>query len=554
MGCPGPSAKQARPASTTALRVKLIAAIAVGNALEFYDFAVYSQLGAYLTPSFFPKGNKDAQSLSFWTSYGVAFLVRPAGSLLFGHVGDKHSRRSSLVWSLALMALPTALIGCLPTFAMAGWVAPVLLVLLRIAQGLAVGGENGTALVYLYESAPPRRRALLVALGWSGIVFGVLVGIAAVALLEAVCSDEQMMLWGWRVAFLAGAATGAVGILLRRGMPDPAVFLSAKAGVIARLEAEAEAEAESEARRASSLGPAPPPAAAGRLGSFLRAASSFRRGGGAAGGVGSSGGGAAAGTGGGGGGGGPPAAEAPATALALSPAPSSAAPASVACHLRAKRAHYFPAVELLRGHWGSVLLQLAWECWFAAGFYACTSIWPSLIAANVPGSTRQSALLLTMPGLVAAMAASWVFGALTDLPTPRMPLSIAIALAAAAAAAAAAPLSALGPGAAAGAQAALLALVRASGFSLAHQLAVGPIGGVTPVIISATAARLPPLYAAIPWLTACCAASVAAAAFLWRRRPESNLDPPGTENAAGGRGGGSGGGGGGGAGAGEARV
>jgi MHS family proline/betaine transporter-like MFS transporter len=203
----------------TVSKSRMFAAGAVGNVLEWYDFAVYGYFATSIGQAFFPQQDKVAQVLSAFGIFAVGFLMRPVGGALFGHIGDRIGRRAALNVSIAAMAVPTFLIGVLPGYHELGLVAPLLLTLLRMVQGLSVGGEYTTSIVFLVERAPPHRRGLVGAVADVGAVLGILAGSATGAVLETVMSEASVQAWGWRIPFWIGLGVGVVGFALRRGLP-----------------------------------------------------------------------------------------------------------------------------------------------------------------------------------------------------------------------------------------------------------------------------------------------------------------------------------------------
>src|SRR6185437_6468488 len=152
----------------------VIVAGAIGNVLEWYDFAVYGYFATAIGRTFFPKEDPVAQVLSAFGIFAVGFLMRPVGGALLGHIGDKFGRRAALTISVAAMAIPTFLVGVLPGYATLGIAAPILLTVLRMVQGLSVGGEYTTSVVFMVEQAPADRRGLIGAMGCCGAVGGIL--------------------------------------------------------------------------------------------------------------------------------------------------------------------------------------------------------------------------------------------------------------------------------------------------------------------------------------------------------------------------------------------
>jgi MHS family proline/betaine transporter-like MFS transporter len=202
---------------------RVIAAGAIGNVLEWYDFAVYGYFAASIGRAFFPRQDPVAEVLAAFGIFAVGFMMRPVGGAVIGYIGDRLGRRAALTFSVAAMAIPTFLVGFLPGYQVLGVAAPILLTLLRMLQGLSVGGEYTTSVVFLVEHAPPGRRGLIGAIGACGAVAGILLGSATGALLASVMSPEALDAWGWRIPFLMGLLVGLAGFALRRGIHEGAV-------------------------------------------------------------------------------------------------------------------------------------------------------------------------------------------------------------------------------------------------------------------------------------------------------------------------------------------
>jgi len=199
---------------------RVVAAGAIGNVLEWYDFAVYGYFANAIGHAFFPREEPVAQVLSAFGIFAVGFLMRPVGGALIGHIGDKYGRRVALTFSVAAMAIPTFLVGVLPGYQVLGVLAPIALTVLRMVQGLSVGGEYTTSIVFMVERAPPGHRGLIGALGCCGAVGGILLGSATGALLTAVLPADVMASWGWRIPFLLGLLVGFAGFFLRRQLAE----------------------------------------------------------------------------------------------------------------------------------------------------------------------------------------------------------------------------------------------------------------------------------------------------------------------------------------------
>jgi MHS family proline/betaine transporter-like MFS transporter len=191
--------------------------------VEWYDFALFGALGVVLIPTFFPRLVGPAVVLAAFALYGTAFVVRPLGAVLIGRRGDSQGRRRVLITVIAVMTAATAAVGLLPGFAQIGWVAPVVLVGLRVAQGLAAGGELGVAAVFMVEYAPERRRAAVGAWHTATLAVGLAFGLG-VACVVALLPERALAEGWWRVAFLSAVPLGLVGVYLRQRVGETPRF------------------------------------------------------------------------------------------------------------------------------------------------------------------------------------------------------------------------------------------------------------------------------------------------------------------------------------------
>ncbi|SKA35976.1 MFS transporter, MHS family, proline/betaine transporter [Enhydrobacter aerosaccus] len=204
------------PAEPPAPWARQALAGAIGNVLEWYDFAVYGFFAAIFGKNFFPAGSAVISLAAAFGVFAAAFIMRPIGGALFGHIGDRLGRKTALLTSAGLMTAATVAIGFLPTFAQIGVMAPLLLIVMRMLQGLAVGGEFSTSIVFLVEGADPRRRGLLGSLASMGASSGILLGSGVGAFESWLLSQAQLESWGWRLPFLAGSVLGGSAFILRR--------------------------------------------------------------------------------------------------------------------------------------------------------------------------------------------------------------------------------------------------------------------------------------------------------------------------------------------------
>jgi metabolite-proton symporter len=202
----------------------------IGTAIEFYDFYIYGlAVAMVIGPLFFPHNDPAVQKLNAFLTFGLAFLARPFGSLLFGHFGDRIGRKATLVVSLLVMGISTMLVGVLPTYAMAGWLAPALLCLLRVGQGIGLGGEWGGAALLAAEYAPKGKRGHFGMFPQFGPSVGYLFAVGGFMLLSGVLDDAQFRAWGWRIPFLASSVLVIVGLYVRLKLTETPVFAKALA-------------------------------------------------------------------------------------------------------------------------------------------------------------------------------------------------------------------------------------------------------------------------------------------------------------------------------------
>ncbi|MEV8440166.1 MFS transporter [Actinosynnema sp. NPDC051121] len=211
---------------------KVVIASLIGTTIEWYDFFLYGSAAALVfNKLFFPTANPLNGTLLAFTTYAIGFLARPLGGLVFGHFGDKVGRKKLLVLSLVLMGGATFAMGLLPTYAAIGVGAPLLLTLLRLVQGFALGGEWGGAVLIVSEHGSAERRGFWASWPQAGVPMGNLLATAVLAVLAAVQTDEAFLSWGWRVPFLLSGVLVLIGLWIRLSVSESPVFLEAQAKV-----------------------------------------------------------------------------------------------------------------------------------------------------------------------------------------------------------------------------------------------------------------------------------------------------------------------------------
>jgi len=220
---------QRAPADFKPEEKKVIFASSLGTVFEWYDFYLYATLAPFFAALFFPKGNETAALLSAFATYAAGFLIRPFGALVFGRVGDLVGRKYTFLITIVVMGLSTFCVGLLPTYEAIGWAAPLLLVMLRLLQGLALGGEYGGAATYVAEHAPNRRRGYDTSWIQTTATIGFFLSLAVIGGCRVLMDPKEFALWGWRLPFLVSVILLVFSVYIRLKLQESPVFQKMKA-------------------------------------------------------------------------------------------------------------------------------------------------------------------------------------------------------------------------------------------------------------------------------------------------------------------------------------
>jgi MFS family permease len=207
---------------------RVIMASAVGTMIEWYDFYIFGSLAAILSPKFYPPGNETFAYIAYLATFAVGFLVRPFGALFFGRIGDIVGRKYAFIVTLSIMGGATAIIGLLPTYAAAGWFSPIALLLIRVLQGLALGGEYGGAAVYVAEHVPDGKRGFYTSFIQITATLGLFVSLLVILGTQSSMTKEQFADWGWRIPFLLSIVLVTISLYIRLKMKESPIFSQLK--------------------------------------------------------------------------------------------------------------------------------------------------------------------------------------------------------------------------------------------------------------------------------------------------------------------------------------
>ena len=212
---------------------RVISASAVGTMIEWYDFYIFGSLAAILSPKFYPPGNETFALIAYLATFAVGFVVRPFGALFFGRIGDLVGRKYAFIVTLSIMGGATAIIGMLPTYATAGWFAPIILLVIRVLQGLALGGEYGGATVYVAEHVADNKRGFYTSFIQITATLGLFVSLLVILATQSSMSKEQFAEWGWRIPFLLSIVLVSISLYIRLKMRESPIFSHIKSAGLA---------------------------------------------------------------------------------------------------------------------------------------------------------------------------------------------------------------------------------------------------------------------------------------------------------------------------------
>lgn len=207
----------------------VIAASSAGTIFEWYDFFIYGTLAAIIGQTFFPSGNQTLETLLVWAGFAVGFGFRPLGAILFGYLGDKVGRKYTFLVTVTLMGIATAGVGLLPSAAAIGIAAPIIIILLRIIQGLALGGEYGGAAIYVAEHSPPEKRGLYTSFIQASVAGGFVLSLIVVLSCRYLMPEDVWLSWGWRVPFLLSIVLLVISLWMRLKLSESPIFVAMKA-------------------------------------------------------------------------------------------------------------------------------------------------------------------------------------------------------------------------------------------------------------------------------------------------------------------------------------
>jgi MHS family proline/betaine transporter-like MFS transporter len=207
---------------------KTVVTSMMGNLFEFYDFILFAYFAPIIGKLFFPSADETTELIKAFGVFAVGFFVRPLGGIIFGHIGDKVGRKQALVLTIWMMAIPTAVIGLLPTYEEIGITASILLIIMRMFQGFSMGGNYGGSITFTTEHSDPKHRGLIGSFAITSCLVGILLGSATAMMFSYALGEEALNTWGWRIPFLLGILICFVGYYLRKNIPETPDYVAVK--------------------------------------------------------------------------------------------------------------------------------------------------------------------------------------------------------------------------------------------------------------------------------------------------------------------------------------
>lgn len=215
--------------------VRTVVTSMMGNLFEWYDFILFAYFAPVIGKLFFPSADETTELIKAFGVFAVGFIVRPLGGIIFGHIGDKVGRKQALVLTILLMAIPTAIIGLLPTYEEIGLMASVLLVIMRMLQGFSMGGNYGGSITFTTEHSDPAHRGLIGSFAITSCLVGILLGSATAALFSYILPEHDLNTWGWRIPFLLGIFICFIGFYMRLKIPESPEYVDVQeSGTVAK--------------------------------------------------------------------------------------------------------------------------------------------------------------------------------------------------------------------------------------------------------------------------------------------------------------------------------
>jgi MFS transporter, MHS family, proline/betaine transporter len=208
--------------------IKSTISASIGNVIEWYEYTLYAYFATVISSLFFPAEDNFVSMVMTFATFAVGLAARPVGSIIFGYIGDKYSRKKMLTVTMLLMSIPTMCIGLLPTYSQIGIFAPILLIILRILQGIALGGEFGGSCVYLFESAPQNKRGFFGSIALTGVGMGLVLSSCTIFIVESIATEDQIYSFAWRIPFFISIFGALIAFYMRKTLLETDDFVAAK--------------------------------------------------------------------------------------------------------------------------------------------------------------------------------------------------------------------------------------------------------------------------------------------------------------------------------------